>query len=131
MRCRCGHWSRCSLPGMVAAAALPAVTGHLRTADGFADIPPTWRNAVRFLDAQAGPTRAMVLPGAGFAVQTWGRTIDEPIQVLDPVPWLARAQVTVAPSGTLRLLDSIESSVGEARAQQRLVEAGTGSGSPT
>ena len=47
-----------------------------------------------------------MLPGAGFAVQTWGRTIDEPIQVLDPAPWLARAQVTVAPAGTLRLLDS-------------------------
>ena len=46
--------------------------GLLRTDGGFADIPPSWRNAVRFLDEQPGPTGAMVLPGAGFAVQTWG-----------------------------------------------------------
>ncbi|ROR91415.1 alpha-(1-_3)-arabinofuranosyltransferase domain-containing protein [Nocardioides aurantiacus] len=104
----------------VLAATLPAVTGSLRTADGMEDLPASWRDTARYLDAQTGPVRAMVLPGAGFAVQVWGRTVDEPIQVLDAPPWLARAQVTVAPGGTLALLDALEESVSRARPQPSL-----------
>ena len=59
---------------------------------------------------QPGPVRALVLPGAGFAIQTWGRTIDEPLQVLDPPPWSARSQIPLMPPGTIRLLDSTRGS---------------------
>ncbi len=107
----------------VLAAALPAATGSLRTSDGAEDLSAGWRGASGFLSSQPGPVRAMVLPGAGFAVQVWGRTIDEPIQVLDAPPWLARAQVTVAPGGTLRLLDGVEESISRARAQPSLAAA--------
>lgn len=113
---------------LVLAAATPAATGSLRVDDGFRAIPTSWQEAVDYLDDRPGTTRAMVLPGAGFAVQTWGRTIDEPIQVLDPVPWTARAQVTVAPAGTLRLLDSVEGSVAETRPQEGLAVALEGMG---
>jgi arabinofuranan 3-O-arabinosyltransferase len=108
---------------LVLAAAGPAAAGSLRSKGGFDDIAAPWRDAVAFLDDQPGPTRTIVLPGAGFAVQTWGRTIDEPIQVLDPAPWMARAQVTVAPAGTLRLLDSVEHSVSDPRPQKHLAAA--------
>ncbi|WP_322921828.1 alpha-(1-_3)-arabinofuranosyltransferase domain-containing protein [Nocardioides renjunii] len=108
---------------LVAGTTVPALGGLMRVDRGFEDVPGTWRDAVAYLDDQAGPTRTLVLPGAGFAVQTWGRTIDEPIQVLDPSPWLARAQVTVAPAGTLRLLDSVEQSMSRARPQERTADA--------
>lgn len=108
---------------LVLAAAGPAAAGSLRTTGGFDDIAAPWRDAVAYLDAQPAPTRTIVLPGAGFAVQTWGRTIDEPIQVLDPAPWMARAQVTVAPAGTLRLLDSVEQSLGDPRPSKHLAAA--------
>lgn len=108
---------------LVLLAAAPAAAGSLRTKGGFDDVPAQWRDAVEFLDDQSGPTRAIVLPGAGFAVQTWGRTIDEPIQVLDPAPWMARAQVTVAPAGTLRMLDSVERAVADPRPQKHLPAA--------
>ncbi|NPD06389.1 DUF3367 domain-containing protein [Nocardioides sp. zg-1308] len=108
---------------LVVAAAGPAAAGSLRTEGGFEDVPDSWRDAVAYLGDRPGPTRAIVLPGAGFAVQTWGRTIDEPVQVLDPSPWMARAQVTVAPAGTLRLLDTVEQSVAEPRPQRRLAAA--------
>ena len=104
----------------VLAASLPAATGSLRAADGMEDVSAGWRDASRYLTEQPGPVRAVVLPGAGFAVQLWGRTVDEPIQVLDAPPWLARAQVTVAPGGTLRLLDSLEDAVAQARPQPSL-----------
>ncbi|WP_191280319.1 alpha-(1-_3)-arabinofuranosyltransferase domain-containing protein [Nocardioides flavus (ex Wang et al. 2016)] len=108
---------------LVLAAAGPAAAGSLRTKGGFDDIAAPWREAVAYLAEQSGPTRTIVLPGAGFAVQTWGRTIDEPIQVLDPSPWMARAQVTVAPAGTLRLLDSVEQSVADPRPLKHLAAA--------
>ncbi|WP_308645392.1 alpha-(1-_3)-arabinofuranosyltransferase family protein [Nocardioides cavernae] len=104
----------------VLAAAAPAASGSLRTTGGFEDVPSSWRDAVAFLDRQPGTVRAIVLPGTGFAVQTWGRTIDEPIQVLGPPPWMARAQVTVAPAGTLRQLDAIEQAVSDPRRRQEL-----------
>lgn len=108
---------------LVLATAGPTLAGLLRVDRGFDDVPRSWREAVAYLNEQERPTRTMVLPGAGFAVQTWGRTIDEPIQVLDSGPWLARAQVTVAPAGTLRLLDSVEQSLSQARSQDRTAEA--------
>lgn len=108
---------------LVAAGTAPAVAGLLRVDRGFEDVPADWRDAVAYLDEQADPTRALVLPAAGFAVQTWGRTIDEPIQVLDPPPWVARAQVTVAPAGSLRLLDSVEQAMSQARPQARTAAA--------
>lgn len=108
---------------LVGGTTVPALGGLMRVDRGFEDVPDTWRDAVAYLEGQAGPTRTLVLPGAGFAVQTWGRTIDEPIQVLDPSPWLARAQVTVAPAGTLRLLDSLDQSMSEARPQDRTADA--------
>ena len=108
--------------GLVLAATGPAVSGSLRTDDGFVDVPDSWRDAVAHIDAQDGPTRTLVLPGPTFAVQTWGRTIDEPIQVLDPSPWLSRAPLSVAPAGTVRLVESLEQSVSEARPQDRVEE---------
>lgn len=105
---------------LVVAAAQPALAGHLRTADGMDDIAASWRQAADYLDSLEGPTEVLVLPGSGFAVQTWGRTVDEPLQVLGGPPWLARAQVTVAPPGTLRVLDALERRVAEGRPVPRL-----------
>ncbi|GEP32861.1 coagulation factor 5/8 type [Nocardioides szechwanensis] len=108
---------------LVAAAALPAISGQLRTEGGAEDISTSWRQAAAFLSSEPGPVSAIVLPGAGVAAQYWGRTIDEPIQVLDAPPWISRAQVTVAPAGTLRYLDSIERLVEAGRPQAGLVDA--------
>ena len=111
--------SRCSCCWSLAAAQ-PAMSGDLRAEGGMSDISAPWRDAVDYLGSQSGPVSVLVLPGSGFAVQTWGRTVDEPIQVLGSPPWVARAQSTVAPAGTLRLLDSIETQLGRGSAAARL-----------
>ena len=122
-RSRAGWVALAASAVVVSSVAAPAAAGSLRTAGGFEGLPDGWREAAAFLRDQPEPTRTLVLPGAGFAVQTWGRTIDEPIQVLDPTPWMARAQVTVAPAGTLRLLDTVDQAVADARPQHRLAAA--------
>lgn len=93
---------------LVGAAAQPAASGDLRTADGAEDVSTPWQLTSSYLRSLDGPVGVLVLPGVGFAVQTWGRTVDEPIQVLNSPPWASRGQSVVAPAGTLRLLDAIE-----------------------
>ncbi len=100
---------------LVGAAAQPAASGNLRAEGGMSDISTPWRDAADYLGARSGPVSVLVLPGSGFAVQTWGRTVDEPIQVLGGPPWTSRSQGSVAPAGTLRLLDSIEDQLAEGR----------------
>lgn len=96
---------------LVGAAAQPAASGDLRPADGVEDISSSWQQAVDFLRAEEGHVGVLVLPGTIFSVQTWGRTIDEPIQVLGAPPWASRSQSAVAPAGTLRVLDAIENQI--------------------
>lgn len=103
------------LVGLVCAAALPAASGDLRVADGARDISSSWRQAVAFLRSQSAAAGVMVLPGSGFAVQTWGRTTDEPIQVLDGPPWSVRTQTLITSAGTARVLDAIENQVAAGR----------------
>lgn len=100
-----------ALAVLICAAAQPAVSGHLRVSDGVRDISAPWQAAVGFLQQQEGPTEVLVLPGNGFAVQTWGRTTDEPIQVIGSPPWSVRTQNTIAPAATVRMLDEIEAQV--------------------
>ena len=141
-----GAWVTTGLPRVVEPLVrlvddpgAPTVHRRLRAAGG-ADVPSpqpvgrcgstTGSRTCRRDGARRSPTCASsprrpaswCCRAPGSPSRTWGRTIDEPIQVLDPPPWLARAQVTVAPAGTLRLLDTLEQSVGEARPQGRVEE---------
>ena len=101
------------LPVMMASA--PLFRGHLRDSDGFTGLPDSWHRAAAYLASRPGTVRSLVLPGSGFAVQTWGRTIDEPLQVLAANPWAARTQTPVMPAGTIRWLDQIEEEVAAGR----------------
>jgi arabinofuranan 3-O-arabinosyltransferase len=111
---------------LLLAGAAPLFTGGLRT-PGWTDVPDAWTEAAAYLDDQPD-SRALVVPGAGFGVQTWGRTIDEPIQGLTDAPWVSRSQVVIAPGPTVRVLDAIEQRLTEGRGgaglAQHLARAG-------
>jgi arabinofuranan 3-O-arabinosyltransferase len=96
-------------------SAAPAFAGNLRDADGFQDIPHAWRQASGYLDGLPATTRVMVLPGAGFGIQSWGRTVDTPLQVLDPPPWVVRSQTPLSPPDTVAFQDSIENLLTDGR----------------
>jgi arabinofuranan 3-O-arabinosyltransferase len=95
----------------VALASLPMFQGDLRDSSGFTRVPPSWTSAAAYLRAQPGVTRSLVVPGSGFAIQTWGRTTDEPLQVLSAGQWSARTQTPLMPAGTIRWLDQVEASL--------------------
>ena len=86
--------------------AAPLFSNGLRM-PGWTDVPEAWTQTAAYLDGQPG-NRALVVPGAGFGVQTWGWTVDEPIQGLVDAGWVTRSQSVMAPGQTVRVLDAIE-----------------------
>ncbi len=101
---------------VVAVGALPALTGGLVGGRSFGEIPIYWRDAAAWLD-ERGEGRALVVPAASFGVYMWGRSQDEPLQVLGTDAWGVRDAVPLSSAGNIRLLDEVE----------RHIEAGTGS----
>lgn len=88
-------------------SAQPLFTGDLRK-QGWDEIPDAWYEAAGYLERNAEGRRTLLLPGSGFGIQTWGWTVDEPLQPLAGSPWVTRNQVPMAPGPTIRYLDAIE-----------------------
>ncbi len=104
------------LVASVAGSAWPVLDGRLRT-PGWQQLPDHWPEAAAWLDENAEGA-AWIVPGAGFAIQRWGWTMEEPAQVLGDFDWVTRSQVPLTPASTIRMLSWLE----------ELLE--TGSGSP-
>ena len=104
------------------ATAWPSATGTLRQ-DGWAEIPTEWRQAAVYLGEHADSGRTWVLPGSGFGRQTWGRTVDEPLQPLARAAWVTRSQVPLVPQQTMRYLDALEARVTDGRGSPALADA--------
>ena len=95
-----------ALAALVIGSGAPLLTGDLRM-PGFREVPEAWTQAADYLEQQPD-SRALVLPGSGFGLQTWGWTIDEPLQGVASSAWVARSQVPLVPGPTARYLDTIE-----------------------
>lgn len=90
----------------VLATGAPLYAGDLRM-PGFTEVPDAWSQTADYL-ADQPDSRALVLPGSGFGLQSWGWTIDEPLQGVARSAWVTRSQVPLVPGPTARYLDTIE-----------------------
>jgi arabinofuranan 3-O-arabinosyltransferase len=99
------------------AMAWPIAQGHLRT-PGWQAIPSYWTRTASYLDKTSDGQATWVIPGSGFALQNWGWTMEEPLEVLASSPWVTRSEVPLTPAASIRMFASLEN----------LLE--TGSGSP-
>lgn len=100
--------------GLLLGSAQPLFDRDLRK-EGWESVPGAWYEATDYLAEVADGRRALVLPGSGFGQQTWGWTIDEPIQGLARSPWVTRSQVPLVPGPTIRFLDSLEDRIQDGR----------------
>ncbi len=99
-------WSVLLVVAAVLVGGAPLATDSMRM-PGFDRIPSAWQQTADFLDDEPG-SRALLLPGSGFGLQTWGWTIDEPMQGVADSAWVTRSQVPLVPGPTARYLDTVE-----------------------
>jgi arabinofuranan 3-O-arabinosyltransferase len=98
--------------GLLVAGALPLFQGDMRR-PGWREIPEAWHAAADYVEQHRDGGRVLILPGSGFGNQTWGATVDEPMQAVSRAPWVSRSQVPLAPGQTIRMLDAIEDRVSQ------------------
>ena len=92
----------------LAASTSLAWTGRLVPRGGFDAIPKYWNDTAHWLADHDDGGRALVAPGAPFAIQTWGLTRDEPLQALGKTPWGVRDSIPLTPPETIRAIDSVQ-----------------------
>ncbi|NYT92666.1 alpha-(1-_3)-arabinofuranosyltransferase family protein [Salinispora sp. H7-4] len=95
----------------VAAVASPAIVGGLATPGSAREVPRYWQEAADWLDANTGPGRVLVVPGARRPAYDWGSTTDEIVQPLLESSWAIRNSIPFTPPTTIRLLDAIEATL--------------------
>lgn len=95
----------------VAAVASPAIIGGIATPGSAREVPPYWQDAADWLDANTGPGRVLVVPGARRPAYDWGSTTDEIAQPLLESSWAVRNSIPFTPPTTIRLLDAIEATL--------------------
>jgi arabinofuranan 3-O-arabinosyltransferase len=107
---------------LLLAAAAPAWMFLLRPGPGWSDVPAHWRQAAGWLAAQDPSARTLVVPGQGFAQNTWGRTVDEAIQPLAGAPWSTRHQIPLGSEGNIRVMDTVEAVLAQGRGSPGLAD---------
>ncbi len=100
------RWSSVVLVTAVLLMGAPLAADDMRM-PGYDSIPHAWEQTAEYL-ADQPDSRALVLPGTGFGLQSWGWTVDEPMQGVATSPWVTRSQVPLVPGPTARYLDTIE-----------------------
>ncbi|MGB3169348.1 MAG: alpha-(1-_3)-arabinofuranosyltransferase [Rhodococcus sp. (in: high G+C Gram-positive bacteria)] len=113
-----------------------AWTGKLAPRGAYEAVPDYWHDAADWLTENASGTspdgsdaqRALVVPGAPFALQTWGLTRDEPLQALATTPWAVRDSVPLTPPGAIRALDSVQRLLADGRPSAGLADTLLGQG---
>ncbi|MFI8565403.1 alpha-(1-_3)-arabinofuranosyltransferase [Rhodococcus sp. NPDC078407] len=113
-----------------------AWTGKLAPRGAYEAVPQYWHDAADWLNANASGSspdgsdaqRALIVPGAPFALQTWGLTRDEPLQALATTPWAVRDAVPLTPPGAIRALDSVQRLFADGRPSSGLADTLQGQG---
>jgi arabinofuranan 3-O-arabinosyltransferase len=92
---------------LVLSTTAPILAQDTRPA-GWRAVPSYWTQAAHYLAKASGQRRAWLVPGSGFALQSWGWTFDEPFESVASTPWVSRSQVALTPPETIRSLSVLE-----------------------
>ncbi len=98
----------------------PALSGQLARGRSYMSVADHWQETSEWLNTEAEPGRALIVPGASFGQYVWGRTQDEPLQAFGGYPWGIRDAVPLSSAGNIRMLDAVESRLESGRASAGL-----------
>ncbi len=107
----------------VTVAASPALLTRLAPSGAFLDVPDYWRETAGWLERNAAPGTALLVPGSPFGEYVWGDPHDEPMQALARSSWAVRNQIPLTPPGNIRLLDRIERAFAEGEGSRALTQS--------
>ncbi|MGW8376302.1 alpha-(1-_3)-arabinofuranosyltransferase family protein [Streptomyces sp. ODS28] len=92
------------LPGL----ALPYATGDVLQPGAFKKLPKHWEQTADWLKDHSPDSRAYVTPATAHGINTWGSTIDQPLDVLAKSAWAQRDYVPFGAPGNRRAMDAVE-----------------------
>ena len=115
-------WLSVLVVGALVLSWWPALTGQLTRGRSYTALADHWREASEWLNTEAEPGRALIVPGASFAQFVWGRTQDEPLQALGGYPWGVRDAVPLSSAGNIRMLDAVETRLESGQASAGLAQ---------
>ncbi|MEV0581997.1 alpha-(1-_3)-arabinofuranosyltransferase [Nonomuraea sp. NPDC050310] len=105
---------------LVGATLIPIATVGLAARGSMQEIPPYWRDAAAWLNANTGRQSVLAAPGSRWGEYLWGRPMDEPMQPLLNVRWVSRTIVPWGSPGMTRLLDAIDERIATGRGSRGL-----------
>ena len=91
---------------LVLALMAPMVLNQTRT-PGWTDIPRAWHQTAEYVAQHRDGRSALVVPGSGFAQQTWGWTMDEPSVALDIPGRVSLSQIPLVPGQSIRFVSAL------------------------
>ncbi|WP_420000339.1 alpha-(1-_3)-arabinofuranosyltransferase domain-containing protein [Streptomyces boninensis] len=92
------------LPGLL----LPYVNGDILQPGGFKELPKYWKDTAKWLEEYSPDSRAMVAPATAHGTYTWGKPIDQPLDVLADSRWAQRDYVPFGTPGSQRVMDAVD-----------------------
>jgi arabinofuranan 3-O-arabinosyltransferase len=107
---------------VVLLAAMPFWQRELYPSGGFSAIPHYWTQTADWLDAHQGNQTTLLAPGAPFAEYTWGKPLDEPLQVLTSTSVTARSVVPLGSNGNTVMLSAVEDALATGTPQPGLAQ---------
>ena len=93
---------------VASASVWPAMIGRMAPSGSFSAVPSYWKDAAKYLRANGGDARSLLVPTSAFAEYTWGRPLDEPLQGYGLAPWATRNLIPFGGPDNIRMLDGIE-----------------------
>ena len=93
---------------VASASVWPALIGRMAPSGSFSAVPSYWKDVAKYLRANGGDARSLLVPTSAFAEYTWGRPLDEPLQGYGLAPWATRNLIPFGGPDDIRMLDGIE-----------------------
>ncbi|WP_188191325.1 alpha-(1-_3)-arabinofuranosyltransferase domain-containing protein [Nonomuraea sp. SYSU D8015] len=94
--------------GLMGLSSLPILYAGLAPPGGFTAIPDHWKQAISWLNRNAGDGMVLAVPGAKRGEYLWGRPLDEPLQALSQARWATHTIVPWGSAGISRLMAAID-----------------------
>jgi arabinofuranan 3-O-arabinosyltransferase len=94
--------------GLMGLSSLPILYAGLAPPGGFTTIPDYWKQAITWLNRNAGDGMVLAVPGAKRGEYLWGRPLDEPLQALSQARWATHTIVPWGSAGISRLMAAVD-----------------------